>query len=88
MARKPRQTEFWPCWFYNQKGEGKIFNSAAEIPEGYFRKKPLPYTPVPPLQVNREVVIAELIERGVPIDPRWGSAHLQKVLDSDQRTSR
>jgi hypothetical protein len=77
----------WPCWFHGPDGHSAVFNSPAEVPTGWTRHKPAQFTAASPLQVDEEAVKAKLIELGVEIDPTWGRAHLQKVLN-DRSPSR
>lgn len=82
----PRVVVEWPHWFYGPDGQAEIFNSRAEVPHGWTKAPAKLFEPVDPLQVDEEDVRAKLEKLGVKIDPTWGKAHLQKVLDDSSST--
>lgn len=88
-AKKPshRQVDFWPSWRYSPDGEGRVFNSAAEVPFGWTKRVGQQLEEVAPPELNKTELIEQLTALGVEINPIWGTAHLKKVLD-DRSTSR
>lgn len=88
MPRRSKLDRDWPCWFHGPDGHSAIFNSPAEVPAGWTRHRPTQWVePPPPPVIDEGAVRAKLIELGVEIDPTWGRAHLQKVLN-DRSPSR
>lgn len=88
MARERRPTNSWPSWFHAPNGDSAVFETLADVPPGWTRQKHTPYVASGPLSVNKEDVISQLVDRGIEIDPTWGAAQLQKVLDNDRSSSR
>lgn len=81
MARIRRPVVEWPHWFHSPSGESEIFEKAEDVPFGWTKSRPELYVPVDPVAVNVEDTIQQLTDLGIEIDPRWGAAHLKKVLD-------
>lgn len=83
MARRDRPpSPDWPHWFYGPNGESAIFNSATEVPYGWVKKPGLAFEPPPATEIlNKDELVAKLIERGIKIDPTWGNAHMKRMLD-------
>lgn len=75
------QLPMWPAWYYSPDGEGKVFNHIQDVPYGWLRHKPKEFTSADPLSIDKDSVVQELNRREIKIDPRWGKAHLKKVLD-------
>lgn len=71
----------WPAWFHAPDGDSAIFHSEEEVPDGWTRQKQSEYEAPQPRAIDKDAVVARLKELGVFIDPRWGAAHLKKVLD-------
>ena len=78
----PRVIVEWPAWYHGPDGHSAIFDSFNEVPAGWVRKRPPLFVPVRPAVIDEVDVRTKLIELGVAIDPSWGKAQLQKVLDS------
>jgi hypothetical protein len=77
----------WPSWRYSPSGEGKIFQSEAEVPIGWTKKPGEVYVPTAgPLRLNKDELISQLKAKGIDINPIWGSAQLKKVLDGSSTT--
>lgn len=87
MARvRQGPREYWPSWRYAPNGESKLCHSADEVPEGWSRKPDGPSTPLIKQDtqiLDRTQLIAELMERRIPIKPTWGNAHMKRILDGD-----
>lgn len=81
MARVRREPAKWPGWRYGPFGEKAIFNSEAEVPHGWTRKPGELYVAPPSTMLDRENIIGQLETKGIEIDPTWGTAHMQKMLD-------
>jgi len=82
-----RKPTFWPAWYYSPDGVGKVFERIQDVPYGWVKRPPLKFVPAKPYVVDKEKTIQALEKLGVTIDPRWGAAHLKKVLD-DRSTPR
>lgn len=84
MRKRKEVGPFWPAWFYSPVNEDcGIFSSEDLVPEGWTRKRgePEPEIEVHPTEIlDKSKLIAELLERGIDIDPTWGNAHMKKVL--------
>lgn len=79
---------FWPSWWYNPDGEGQVFNSLEEVPDGWTRRQTgqTKKTESRPTQVlDREELKSKLTEMGVEINPMWGNAHMKRIIDGDIR---
>lgn len=73
----------WPDLRYNlATGECKLFFKPEDVPRGWVTHKATRFTTTEPTLFNREDLIKQLIAKGVSIDPKWGTAHLKKVLDA------
>ncbi len=81
MRRRRRNQIEWPAWRYSPDGESKLFETAEEVPEGWTAKPPsVIYEAQEQAPIDKEIVIKQLEEFGVNIDPRWGAAKLREVL--------
>lgn len=87
MARERRPANSWPAWFHAPNGDSAIYQDQASVPNGWSRKKQTPFIASPALSVDAEDTKKQLFDLGVWIDPRWGAAHLKKVLDEYDRSS-
>lgn len=88
MARiKQRPKEFWPAWRYDPAGRGEIFQSAEDVPIGWTRKPGDVYEaraePSPTTILDRDVLVAQLMEMEISIKPTWGNAHMQRIINGD-----
>lgn len=81
VRRVPK--DVWPSWRHGPNGESAIFQREEDVPYGWTKKKHQEFEPVAPIAIDYEAVKSELIKRGIEIDPRWGNAHLKKVLDEN-----
>jgi hypothetical protein len=79
--RERRSGNIWPAWFYSPTGEGIICKTPEEVPDGWARRKPVPYVPREPQGYDKALLTAQLEAKGVTVDPRWGAAHMVKVLN-------
>jgi len=81
MRRRRNQIE-WPRWCFGPDGESQLFEKREDVPEGWFDKPPLLFVhPEPKPEINKESVLSKLKDLNIEIDPRWGRAKLQQVLD-------
>lgn len=84
MARKRGvQPIPWPSWRYGPEGQAEIFACEADVPEGWTRKPGEPEEPIDRPQVehlDREKIIAQLLEKGIVADPRWAAVRLKDLL--------
>lgn len=81
MSRRRIKIE-WPCWYHGPDGDSKMFNSIQEVPYGWTKKPQQQYeAPEPKAVIDPDDIIKQLKDRGVKIDPRWGRAKLQEVLN-------
>lgn len=87
MARERRIGNQWPAWFYAPDGDAAIYQTQQDVPEGWHRKKFIPYGAPAALSIDKDDTIRQLQLLGVEINPCWGAAQLQKVLN-DRSTSR
>jgi len=72
----------WPDLRYNiVTGEAKLFFKPEDVPKGWVAKPKNKFKPEPMKTYDKEKLIQELISFGVIVDPKWGSAHLNKVLN-------
>lgn len=83
MARDRRPTNVFPAWFHAPNGDSAVFQLQEDVPEGWSRKRQSAYEAPTPLAVDKESVLARLCALNIFIDPRWGVAHLKKVLDEN-----
>lgn len=83
MARTRLPKESWPGWFHAPNGDSAIFSKEEEVPEGWSRQRQSAYEAPTPLAVDKESVLARLRALNIFVDPCWGVAHLQKVLDEN-----
>ncbi len=73
----------WPDLRYGPNGECKLFYAPEDVPHGWRQRPDQPYVVEhAPIALTKEELIEQLQNKGVEIDPRWGLAHLKKVLDS------
>lgn len=80
--KHPRKRPPWPDLRYNiQTGEAKLFNNPEEVPEGWVVRKAALFDKTEAKTFDRDELTAKLIAVGVQVDPKWGTAHLKKVLD-------
>lgn len=77
----------WPAWYYGPNGEAQIFNGPDEVPYGWVGRPGQKFEPVTPVIHDRDDLVNQLEAKGIAVDPRWGVAHMKKVLD-DSSTSR
>lgn len=71
----------WPSWRYGPDGEGAIFQSEAEVPEGWTRKPGDLYVPKPTAPVlDREDLIKQLVAKGVNPLPNWSKLYMKELL--------
>lgn len=77
----------WPAWYHSPNGDSQVFERIQDVPYGWTKSPPVVFEHSDPLVVDEDVVRQKLTELGVDIDPTWGRAHLQKVLD-DRSPSR
>jgi len=83
-AKEKRETKKapWPDLRYNiATGEAKLFFKPEEVPKGWVKKQAIQFKKKPQIVHNKQGIINELLSRGVFVDPKWGTAHLQKVLN-------
>lgn len=74
----------WPAWYYGPAGEAKVFQSEAEVPQGWLDAPGKHYDPTPPiapapdtsLPLTRKQVLAGLSKRGVKFNPRLSTREL------------
>ena len=71
----------WPDLRYGPNGEEKLFYAAHEVPEGWTTKPDPGYVPPDQPEHDRDALVAKLQANGIEINPIWGKAHMQKVLD-------
>lgn len=72
----------WPDLRYDPlTGDCKLFFSADEVPKGWVQKRPSPFQQKLASTYDRHELEAQLRAKGVVINPRWGVAHMKKVLD-------
>lgn len=75
----------WPSWRYGPGGQSAIFQTQEDVPDGWTKKPGEAEEEIiarSPVYYDRLALVAELTQRGISIDPRWGVAHMKKVLDS------
>jgi len=77
----------WPDIRYSPTGEIKLFYSAKEVPFDWSIKPPGTHFGKPAEALDKAALMAALTEKGIEINPTWGSAHMKKVLN-DCSTSR
>lgn len=92
MRKRKIQPDWrWPSWRYGPAGQSAIFQCEEDIPEGWTRKPdeaPEIYVPRPaPIPLDKEKLVAELLQLGIPVHPLWCNAHMKKVID-DSRSAR
>ncbi len=80
MARERRPKISWPSWYHAPNGDSGIFHREEDVPDGWTRKKQSEYNAPTTQPIDKEATIARLEQLGVLVDPRWGKAHLKKVL--------
>ena len=83
-SERKRPNRDWPGWRYGPDGEGAIFNRQEDVPEGWTRRPGIPEpTFIRPTTktLSRGDLIAQLTEHGIEVNPLWGNAHMQKVLN-------
>lgn len=84
MRRNRRVVVEWPCWYFGPDGDKKLCNGINDVPSGWQKKPQQTYEPPEPkVFLEFDDLIEQLNARGVQIDPRWGRAKLQEVLDND-----
>lgn len=95
MYSRSRQRSFeagrdiWPSWRYGPDGQEGIFNKPEDVPFGWVKKKLKQFEGAPEVEkLNKDQLIKDLKAKGIAIDPRWGIAHLKKVLDGDVSPTR
>ena len=83
MARRRIRVE-WPCWYFGPDGEKKLCDGINDVPSGW-KNRPQPAYEAPEQRVFLEFddLVKQLTDRGIKIDPRWGRAKLQEVLEND-----
>lgn len=80
--KKVRKRAPWPDLRYDPlTGECKLFTCAEDVPEGWIKKKAALFVNKVGPRYDREELEKRLTARGVTINPRWGLAHMKKVLD-------
>ena len=89
MARKVKPPVPWPAWRYGPDNQSGIFNSEAEVPEGWVDS---PDKVVEEAKVIREIptddtgltdgeIMSSLVERGTYFNPKWPRDKLLRLLN-------
>lgn len=81
MARVKREPKRWPSWRFGPSGESAIFDREEDVPFGWSRKPGEVFVKTKPVTHDREFLISELTKLEIKVHPKWGVAHLKKVLD-------
>jgi len=82
MARRPLKNRDWPAWRYGPNGESAIFESAEEVPNGWYSTPQLAFNPPEPEpELCPVTAITKLQEVGIKVDPRWGTAKLWEEVE-------
>ena len=80
--RNPKKKPPWPDLRYSvATGECKLFNKPEDVPNGWVKRQCATQVVKAALHYDRDKLTAQLLAKGVTIDPRWGTAHMKKVLD-------
>ena len=70
------ESKSWPSWYYGPDGQSGVFQSAAEVPQGW-KDSPKAFD-APPDAKAELIALAE--SRGVEVDKRWGVKRLKAEL--------
>lgn len=82
LQNKEKKRAPWPDLRYNlATGEAKLFLKPEDVPKGWVTKPRLKLTSKQPVVYDKQRLINQLQKLNVTIDPKWGVAHLKKVLD-------
>lgn len=81
--RSRRKFSEWPAWWYGPDGQSAIFNGPEEVPVDWVDSPTKKYEPPEPVEeLCEETLIKELKKRGIEVDPKWGKAKLNEVLNN------
>lgn len=83
MRRRRRNRVEWPAWWYSPDGESQLFEKAEDIPTDWTPKPPTAIYEAPEqgVQIPKEIIIKQLEEFEIEVDPRWGLAKLHEVYE-------
>lgn len=73
----------WPSWRYGPYGESAIFQRESDVPFGWTKKVGEVYVPPANFSLDKEDLIRQLLDKGIKLNPTWGSAHMKRILDGD-----
>jgi hypothetical protein len=81
--KREGRSKLWPDLRYGPNGECQLFFSEAEVPEGWTKNKDDKYEVNDTKPPSKDELVKALQDRGIQVNPIWGIAHLQKVLDDN-----
>lgn len=89
MRKKKEVGPIWPSWFYGPNGEKGVFEKPEDVPVGWVRKLGVPERELEVRTttiLDRDILIAELLQLGIDINHTWGNAHMKKVINDASPT--